>query len=417
MKKFMSFVLCAVMAFSVLSGTVFTESPLDISIVSEAAEYNKSMLPYCYRKLTDEEKLAYLKLRTAFIECRDSLKIEIPTETVDKLSSILMYADVLTSFNFPVGGNTIEYYYYEDTGMTSEILFKYVYSKKDYDLIIKRADKAAEKVISKFTDKTSEYEKIKLIHDYIVNKTVYHDSDSNSSIYDALVKGMAKCDGYTHAFDYICAKAGIRSAIAAGYQKDRTSEDEYHVWNKVYCNKKWYNVDVTWDDPESNLKENMIYKYFMVSDKVIGATHVQLDRGFYVPAAKSNDADYYQKYGLYAKTLTEAKNILADKIAEAAKNGKSSVTVRLSGEELYNTVTKRFEDTNDMFDILERASQKAGGRLVTDGYSYDGSNEGIYTYTVYFYYSKSKLSDYYIDIKQVDSETVSFLKDLGLKIE
>ena len=123
MKKILSFVLCAVMAFSVLSGTAFTESPLDISIVSEAAEYNKTMLPYCYRKLTDEEKLAYLKLRTAFIECRDSLEIEIPTETVEKLSNILMYADVLTNFNYPAGDSAFEYYYYEETSMTSEVMF------------------------------------------------------------------------------------------------------------------------------------------------------------------------------------------------------------------------------------------------------------------------------------------------------
>lgn len=417
MKKILSFVLCAVMAFSVISGTVFTESPLNISIVSEAAEYNKTMLPYCYRKLTDEEKLAYLKLRTAFIECRDSLKIEIPTETADKLSNILMYADVLTNFNYPVGDSAFEYYYYEETSMTSEVMFKYVYSKKDYDLVIQKSDKAAEKVISQFTDKTSDYEKIKIIHDYIINKTVYYDNNANSSIYDALVKGSAKCDGYTHAFDYICTKAGIRSAVAYGYVKDRSDENEYHVWNKVYCNKKWYNVDVTWDDPESNLKENMTYKYFMVSDKVIGADHVQIDREFYVPAAKSNDADYFQKYGSYAKTLTEVKNIFADKIAAAAKDGKHSVTVRLSDEELYNTVTKRFEDTDDLFDILKRASQKTGGMIVTDGYSYEGSDEGMYTYTIYFYSPKSKLSDYYIDIAQVDSDTVSFLKDLGIKAE
>lgn len=417
MKKILSFVLCTVMAFSVLSGTVFTESPLDISIASEAADYNKTMLPYCCRKLTDEEKIAYLKLRTAFIECRDSIEIEIPTETADKLSSILMYADVLTSFNFPAGEGTMEYYYNEDTGMTSKILFKYVYSKKAYDLMIKRADKAAEKAISKFTDKTSDYEKIKLIHDYIIGKTEYYDGGSNSSIYDALVTGRAKCDGYTHAFDYICAKAGIRSATVTGYRKDREGEDEYHVWNKVYCGKKWYNVDVTWDDPKNNLKENITYKYFMVSDKVIGADHVQLDRGFYIPAAKSNDADYYRKYGLYAKTLTEAKDILADKIAEAVEGGKSSVTVRLLDEELYSTVTKRFEDTDDLFDILKRASQKTGGMIVTDGYSYEGSDEGMYTYTIYFYYPKSKLSDYYIDISQVDGDTVSFLKDLGLKEE
>lgn len=417
MKKILSFVLCAVTAFSFLSGTFFTESPFDISVVSEAAAYNKAMLPYCYRKLGDEEKLAYLKMRTAFIDCRDSLEIEIPIETADKLAGILMHADVLTNFNFPVGDNAIEYYYYEDTGMTTDIMFKYLYSKKDYDRMIEESDKAAEKIIAQFKKDASDYEKIKLIHDSIINKTEYYNNKSTSSIYDALVTGSAKCDGYTHAFDYICAKAGILSASVTGYTKDRTSDDEFHIWNKVYCDKKWYNVDVTWDDPECNLNENLTYKYFMVSDKTIETTHVQLDRGFYVPEAKSEGADYYKKYGFYARSLTEARDVFADKIAEAAKEGKHSVTVRLSDEALYNTVTKRFEDTNDLFDILGRASQKTGGRIITDGFSYEGDDSGMYTYTVYFYSPGSRISDYYTDTSQVDGDTVSFLKGLGLKEE
>lgn len=402
------------MAFSVVSGTFFTESPLDISIVSEAAEYNKTMLPYCYKKLTDEEKLAYLKLRTAFIECRSTLDIEIPTATMEKLSGILMYADVLTSFNYPVGNDSLEYYYYEETSMTSKVMFKYLYNKKNYDLIIKRSDKAAEKVISQFTEKTTDYEKIKLIHDYIIDNTEYYDNKSNSSVYDALVKGRAKCDGYTHAFDYICAKAGIRSAMVYGYTKERASETDYHVWNKVYCNKKWYNVDVTWDDPVSNLKDNKYYKYFMISDRIISISHTQTDKGFYVPDAKSEDGDYYRKYGCYAKTLNEAKSILADKIGETAKSGGSFVTVRLADEQLLNTVNKRFEDTNDMFDILDRASKKAGGKIITDGYLYETDSDYC-TYTVYFYYTGTKLSDYYIDVSQEDSGNISFLKDLGIK--
>ena len=94
MKKLLSFLLCAVMAFSVISGTVFTAGTFDVSITSEAADYNKTMLPYCYRKLTDEEKLAYLKIRTAFIDHKKSVDIEIPVETADKLINILMFADL-----------------------------------------------------------------------------------------------------------------------------------------------------------------------------------------------------------------------------------------------------------------------------------------------------------------------------------
>ncbi len=417
MKKLLSFLLCAVMAFSVISGTVFTAGMFDVSITSEAADYNKTMLPYCYRKLTDEEKLAYLKIRTAFIDHKKSVDIEIPVETADKLINILMFADSMTSFNVPVGDSSIEYYYYENTMTTSSMMFSYVYSKKNYDLLIQKADKAADKIISKFTDKTTDYEKIKIIHDYIIDKTEYFNNNANSSIYDALVKGNAKCDGYAHAFDYVCAKAGIRSCEAYGTARNENGSSEAHVWNKVYYNKKWYNVDVTWDDPVDNLKENKSYKYFMISDRAISATHTQEDKGFYVPAAKSEDADYYKKYGFYARTLNEAKTIFADKAAEAAKKGRSSVTVRFSDEELYNSAVKCFEETNDMFSILERASKKAGGTIIDDGCLYEADNSCSYTYTIYFYFKGSRISDYYSDVKQLDSGTFDFLKELGLKTE
>ncbi|MEZ3454684.1 MAG: hypothetical protein K1W17_10015 [Oscillospiraceae bacterium] len=417
MKKIASFILCAAMIFSVLSGTFFADSPFDFSITSEASEYNKTMLPYCYKKLTDEEKLAYLKMRTAFIDHREFMLISIPVETIEKLTNIMMYADAMTSFDFPVGKNVMQYYYNESTQKTSMVRFNYVYSKEDYDRIIKKSDKAAMEIISEFTDDTSDYEKIKYIHDYIVNETSYVINDSNNSAYDVLVLGEAKCDGYAHAFDYLCAKAGIRSMTVSGYARNRSDESEYHAWNKVYCGKKWYNVDVTWDDPETNLKNNLSYKYFMVSDEAIGNTHVQTDNGFYIPKADSDGADYYHKYGFYADTLSEAKNIFADKIAKAAKKGKNSVTVRLSDKGVYDEVMKCFSDAGEMLDVMDRASQMSGGKIITDGCSYHGEDDCMYTVTIYFYFKGGRLSDYFKDIKQLDGDTLSFLKEIGLKEE
>lgn len=415
MKKLLSFVLCLITAFAVISGTVFGNSPADISIVSEAAKYNKTMLPYSYSKLTDEEKLAYLKLRTAFIDHKDSIKIEIPVETANKLSYIMMYADALTTFNFPVGDNVLEYQYYEDTELTSKIMFKYVYSKEEYDLIISKSDKAAKQVISAFSDKTGKYEKIKYIHDYIIENTAYVNNGGNSSAYDSLVKGEAKCDGYAHAFDYLCAKAGIRSVTVSGSSVNRSGEMEYHAWNKVYYNKKWYNVDVTWDDPESDLIENISYKYFMISDKVIGETHTQSDYKFYIPKAVSDDADYYKKHGLYASTLNEAKNIFADGIAEAAKDGRHSVTVKFADKSVYDKMTACLKDDSEFFDVMDRAGQKSGGRILTGGYLYEGDTVQMYAYTVYFFSPGTCLSDYYKDPKKLGPDMTSFLNDLGVK--
>lgn len=415
MKKILSFLLCSLMAFSAMSGIVLENSPADISVTAEAASYNKKMLPYCYNKLTEKEQNAYLKIRTAFINHENSVKIEIPTDTADKIAEIMMNSDVLTSFNFPTGEDVFQYLYYEETGLTESIEFHYNFSKKNYDTIIKKADEAAEKVMSKFTDKTSKYTKIKYIHDYIINNSEYDLTASMANnIYGALVKGKAKCDGYAHAFNYICQKAGIRTVTVLGRTVD-SNADEYHVWNKVYYNKKWYNVDVTWDDPVNNLKENICYNYFMISDKAISGTHTQSDVSYYVPKASSDGMDYYNKYGLYAKSISDAKDILVSEIAAAAKEGKSSATVCLSSSSLCASLKDRFENTEDMFSILERAAKKSKVKIITDGYMYNSETDVMNTFTVYFYYPKTNLSDYYINISEVDKETADFLADLGIK--
>lgn len=416
MKKILSFLLCSLMAFSAISGIVFENSPVDFSVTAEAASYKKDMLPYCYYKLDDAEKKAYLKVRTAFINHEDSLKIEIPTETMDMISNILRDADVLTNFNFPFENGCLEYYYYENTGLTESVEFDYNYSEDVYKNILKKADKAADKVISKFTDKTSSYSKIKYIHDYIIKKTDYDvDASTGNNIYGALVKGKAKCDGYSHAFQYICEKAGIRAVTVFGETVD-SGKDEYHAWNKVYYKKKWYNIDVTWDDPDGGLKDNLTYQYFMVSDKQIGDTHTQIDGGYYVPKASTRGMDYYSKYGLKASSVSEAKEILADAITEAAQKGKSVVTISFSDEEVYDDAIDYFVDEDGVFDAIETAAERSHVNIINEGCSNWGNDQVLYTYTVIFYYPKTKISDYF-DLSMVDKDTEEFLTDLGLKNE
>lgn len=404
------------MAFSAMSGIVFENSPADISVTAEAASYKKDMLPYCYYKLDDAEKKAYLKVRTAFINHEDSLKIEIPTKTMDMFSNILRDADVLTNFNFPFENGCLEYYYYEDTGLTESVEFDYNYSEDVYKNILKKADKAADKVISKFTDKTSTYSKIKYIHDYIIKKTDYDtEASTGNSIYGALVKGKAKCDGYAHAFQYICEKAGIRAVTVFGETVD-AGKDVYHAWNKVYYKKKWYNIDVTWDDPDNGLKDNLSYRYFMVSDKQIGDTHTQIDGGYYVPKASARGMDYYSKNGLKASSVSEAREILANAITDAAKKGKSVVTISFSDEEVYKDAIKYLDDDYGAFDVIDIAEERAHINIINEGYFSLDNDQVLYTYTIIFYYPKTSISDYF-ELSAVDKESEEFLIDLGLKNE
>ena len=109
--------------------------------------------------------------------------------------------------------------------------------------------------------------KIKTIHDYIINNTKYDKDRSDNNIinyksdtaYGALVEHYALCGGYTDSMMLFLEKFGIKSY--------KISSDN-HIWNYVYLNNKWYNLDLTWDDPITQDGKDVIEdSFFLISHK------------------------------------------------------------------------------------------------------------------------------------------------------
>lgn len=141
-------------------------------------------------------------------------------------------------------------------------------------------------------DKDSEYLKIKKIHDYIINNTVYLSSSEKTkngySVYSPLgvfIDGQGVCDGYAEAFQMLAKKTGLESYKIIGDSKAPSAENALHAWNLVKIGNYFYHVDVTWDD--SNSTSNSIsYKYFLKGDKQMSKTHVW-DKGKYAKADRN----------------------------------------------------------------------------------------------------------------------------------
>ncbi|MGN1122888.1 MAG: transglutaminase domain-containing protein [Eubacterium sp.] len=114
-------------------------------------------------------------------------------------------------------------------------------------------------------DGKSEYQKIKAIHDYICESTIY-DYDNISgyykyTAYGTLVLGHGVCSGYSYLFHRLCKEVGLVSRIICG---------EDHAWNIVKIGELFYYVDVTWDDcsedPNHPDPNNYIH-YWMLKGK------------------------------------------------------------------------------------------------------------------------------------------------------
>lgn len=111
----------------------------------------------------------------------------------------------------------------------------------------------------------SEYQKVKAIHDYLVNNTSFDEYAQNAkSARGPIMDGKAVCEGYAKAFQLLCVMSGMDCLFVTG------DADGDHAWNKVKVDGAWYNVDVTWDDP---IGGSLRHEYFLISDSDLAKDH------------------------------------------------------------------------------------------------------------------------------------------------
>lgn len=115
------------------------------------------------------------------------------------------------------------------------------------------------------TKELSTEEKIKAIHDYIINNTKYDIDRSDKKVtiyqsdtaYGALIEHYAICSGYADSMKLFLDRLGILNYKISS---------ENHVWNFVYLNDNWYHLDLTWDDPVTSNGEDVLeYDYFLIT--------------------------------------------------------------------------------------------------------------------------------------------------------
>lgn len=146
-----------------------------------------------------------------------------------------------------------------------EIEIKHTYSKENIEALNKKIDELMSKEIK--NNMTIE-EKIKAIHDYIINHTEYdtlktnniHDTTYKSNTaYGVLLEGYGICSGYSDAMKLFLDKLNVINY--------KISNDQ-HIWNLVYLNGKWLHLDLTWDDPVSD-KNITRDNYFLITQKTL----------------------------------------------------------------------------------------------------------------------------------------------------
>lgn len=132
---------------------------------------------------------------------------------------------------------------------------------KDIYPVVKKIIK--ENIKSDMTD----YEKEKAIHDYMIKTYSYDTSYSMFNVEELLLKKKGVCQAYADTFQLLLDLVGIECLTQVGI-----ANGGGHAWNIVKLDGEWYNVDVTWDDPISNV-DILRYDYFNITDKQLSQDH------------------------------------------------------------------------------------------------------------------------------------------------
>ena len=126
----------------------------------------------------------------------------------------------------------------------------------------------------------SVYHKLGKIHNWIIETVEYGETENSKvqyTIYGALAKNKAVCEGYARTFKYLVDGTGIPCVLVSGTGINSQGEEEKHAWNYVQINENWYAVDVTWDDPiminGGELTSELKYKYFLKGSEEFKVTH------------------------------------------------------------------------------------------------------------------------------------------------
>ncbi len=216
------------------------------------------------------------------------------------------------------------YSYVLSGGKPISIEIQYFRSKSEGERLTPLFEAEAQKIIDKAMEQDDLFDRVKVIHDEIVNMTDYsvRGASYKSEADGPIMHGLALCEGYSKAFAYLCQAVGIECFCVAGYA------GEGHMWNMLKLDGEWYNMDVTWDDPENG---STSYQYFCIPTSKIKSDH-SFNNPFTVPSATATKYSYSEVMGIKEySSLTSAYNGILTEAAANYRNGVMETTIYING--------------------------------------------------------------------------------------
>ena len=204
--------------------------------------------------------------------------------------------------------------------------------RKEIDQYTKRVDKLADMIVKGMPSGISTIDKYRYLAACLCYITKYNNTAADSALKDmrivknrkawsydsAFVYGLAVCQGYSCAYEYLCKKANLYCIEVDGF----VTGDAYHAWNLVKLQEGTYFIDVTWMDGNTPDSKEW-YNYFMRTSEEIKSTHIKPIRGI-TTTGKKSFADIYN-----ISHAEKISNNLKNGIVKWSASKQNDITVKV----------------------------------------------------------------------------------------
>lgn len=311
---------------------------------------------YSYSMLSGQEQQIYIEILWALQGFRENVLLS----GTDKDQIADMFQCVLNDHPelFYVEGYT--YTQYTLGNVLKKITFTgtYTIEKEEREHLQERIDSYVNRCLAGMPESADEYEKVKYIYEYLIDKTEYDASaPDNQNICSVFLNGRSVCQGYAKATQYLMQQSGLPTALVLG----TVARGEGHAWNLVKIDGSWYYVDTTWGDasyqaiggsrtfPEKKIP-TINYDYLCVTTDQLCKTHT-IDNVVQLPECTSMDANYYVREGLYITELDEEQ--LTRIFKEGYEKGNTYVTLKCASDTVYAGLKELLIDHQGIFRYLD----------------------------------------------------------------
>ena len=192
----------------------------------------------------------------------------------------------------------------------------------------------------------NDYEKVLLVHDYVLDKIRYDYQfvPESHNILGVVKNRQAVCEGIAKFVKLVFDRLFIKCIVVVGHALNpdtRRNGSEPHAWNMVEINGAWYSLDVTFDLTLTTKRKR--YDYFLVRDEQLIKSH---KTNIVLPKIGIQNIDYYTIHGMTVSNLSQ----LGSYVKKTLDSGQKTITFKLNnaprgiGIDETNSITKIIQE-------------------------------------------------------------------------